>query len=267
MNFFGIKIPSELITSVIIVLVAFITNLIVKVVIKKLLSLSIIKSKQQEKRKKTILILLQKIAKYIIVFLALMSILGVYKVDTTAIITSVGAVSIVIGFAFQDLLKDFLVGISIVLENSFSVGDIIEVCGYKGEVINFSLKTTTIKSVSGEVYIIANREITKITNYSMNKYLLKINVCTRYEEDVEKVTKVLSKLCERLPEKIEEVDSVVLEEGIEELGDSAVIYRLSTKINVKDRYVIKRKILKEIKKEFDKNNISIPYPQLEVHNE
>ena len=267
MTIFSIKIQPELIKSLIIVLCAVILNYVIKAIIKKIVSMNIIKSKQQDKRKRTISLLLQRTARCILVFMVIMTILGIYNVNTTAIITSVGAVSIVVGFAFQDLLKDYLVGISIVIENSFLVGDIIEVNGCKGEVINFTLKTTTIKALSGEVYIIANREITKITNYSMDKYLLKINVNTRYEEDVDKVVDVLSKLCERLPKIIDEVDNIVLEEGIEELGDSAVIYRLSTRINVRDRYVVKRKILKEVKKEFDKNNISIPYPQLEVHNE
>ena len=267
MNLFGIKVPSELINSIIIVIVSFIINLLVGIVIKKIISINVIKSKQQFKRKKTVLMLLRRIAKYIIIFMALVSILGIYHINTTAIITGVGAASIVIGFAFQDLLKDFLVGISIVLENSFSVGDRVEINRCRGEVINFSLKSTTIKSLTGAVYIITNREITQIINFSINKIQLKVNISTRYEEDVDKVVKVLSKLCDDLPNRIEQIDTAILEDGIEELGESAVIYRISAYINEKDRFIVNRKILKEVKKEFDKNNISIPYPQLEVHNE
>ena len=94
-----------------------------------------------------------------------------------------------------------------------------------------------------------------------------IDISTRYEEDIKKVQKVLTDVCKNIPKQFEEIEEVRLEDGIEELGDSAVIYRLSTLVNIKDIYKVKRVILEAVKKEFDDNNISIPYPQLEVHNE
>lgn len=267
MQIFDINIPSELINSIMVVVVAIVAYLVIKLIIKKAIDININKSKQQIRRKKTLLSLIQRIIKYIIIFMAAMTILSIYHVDTTTIVTSVASVSLVVGLAFQDLLKDFLVGMAIIFENDFSVGDYIGVNGLKGEVINFTLKSTRIKSLTGEVYIISNREINTLTNYSLNKSLVRIDISTRYEEDLDKVTKVLKELCKELSSKLEETEEVVLEEGVEALGDSAVIFRISTLVSIKDIYVVKRKILKAVKKEFDKNGISIPYPQLEVHNE
>lgn len=266
MKIYDIDVPNELISSLLIVLVAFVINLIVKGLISRVIKIDLKKSKTDQKRRKTLLILVQRIIKYIITVIAFIGILGAFHVNTTAIITSVGALSVVIGLALQDILKDFLVGMSIILEDSYYIGDLIEINGYKGEVIDFSFKSTKLRALTGEVYIIANRLVNEITNYSKNKKTIFIDINTRYEEDIDKVRKVLDKLCINLPKKIEQIEEVKLEDGIEDLSSSSVIYRLSTRVNIKDIYVVRRKILEEVKKEFDKNNISIPYPQLEVHN-
>lgn len=267
MKLFDIKVPSELVPSVIIIIIAFVINLIIKKTINKIMKANIIKkSKIEERRAKTILMLIRKIVKYFIVFLTILSILSIWHVNTTAVVTSVGAVSVVIGLAFQDLLKDFLVGISIVFENDYSIGDYVEINGFKGEVTNFSLKSTRLKSLTGEVRIISNRQISELTNYSINKTNLLININVSYEDDIEKVEKVLKEVCLNIPNITNKVSDVVLCDGVEDLGDSSVIFKLSTYVNIKDIYYVKRIILKEVKMLFDKNNIKIPYPQVEVHN-
>lgn len=267
MKIFKITIPQEVISTVIIIVVSFIIYFIIRGIIRKALNINSIRNGREKRRKKTVLLLIQRIIKYLILSLAVISILSVFHVNTTAIITSVGAASIVAGLALQDLLKDFLVGLTIIFEDSFSIGDIISVNGYKGEVIDLNLKSTKLKALTGEIHIISNRLINEITNFSVNKRLVMIDISTRYEEDIKKVQKVLTDVCKNIPKQFEEIEEVRLEDGIEELGDSAVIYRLSTLVNIKDIYKVKRVILEAVKKEFDDNNISIPYPQLEVHNE
>ena len=267
MKIFNINIPKEAIYTVTIILLSFIVYFFVKGIIKRLINVNLAKSKIEKKRKKTVLLLVQRIIKYLIIILAAISILGVFNVNTTAIVTSVGAISIVSGLALQDVLKDFLVGLSVIFEDTYSIGDIIEINGYRGEVIDFNLKSTKIRALTGEIYTIANRLINEITNYSVNKRLVMIDINTRYEEDINKVRKVLNVVCDIIEKEDNVIESITLEDGIENLGDSAVIYRLSVLVNMKDIYKAKRIVLEKVKKEFDKNNISIPYPQLEVHNE
>lgn len=267
MKIFNINIPKEAIYTVTIILLSFIVYFFVKGIIKRLINVNLAKSKIEKKRKKTVLLLVQRIIKYLIIILAAISILGVFNVNTTAIVTSVGAISIVSGLALQDVLKDFLVGLSVIFEDTYSIGDIIEINGYRGEVIDFNLKSTKIRALTGEIYTIANRLINEITNYSVNKRLVMIDINTRYEEDINKVRKVLNVVCDIIEKEDNVIESITLEDGIENLGDSAVIYRLSVLVDMKDIYKAKRIVLEKVKKEFDKNNISIPYPQLEVHNE
>ena len=266
MKIFNIKIPKEIISILIIIIIAFIINIIIKKLVKKVIKIDTSKNTKTNNRRKTIMLLIQKIISIVIIIIAGISILGVYNINTTALITSVGAMSIVVGLALQDILKDFLVGLSIIIEDSFSIGDTIEINGFRGEVVDFSLKSTRIKSVKNETFIIANRLINEIINYSINKKTLMIDINTRYEEDVDKVRKVLDDLCIEIPKKIKEIETIKLEDGIQNLAESSVVYRLSMPVNIKDIYVTKRKVLEEVKRAFDKNDISIPYNQLEVHN-
>ena len=112
MEIFGKKIPSEVIQSVIIVLTAFILYFIIKAIIKKIVNIKSEKSKHAKNRRKTVLVLFEKISKYIIVLITIICLLAIWHVNTMALITSIGALSVVIGLVFQDLLKDILVGIS-----------------------------------------------------------------------------------------------------------------------------------------------------------
>ena len=87
----------------------------------------------------------------LIAIVAILYILQVYGVNTSALVAGVGAFSLVIGLAFQDVLKDLLVGATIILESQFAIGEIVEINGFKGEVISLTLKTTRLKSYKGEV--------------------------------------------------------------------------------------------------------------------
>lgn len=265
MEIYGKKIPSEVVQSIVIVLFAFILYFIIKSIIKRIVNIKSEKSKHAKNRRKTVLVLFQNISKYVLILISIICLLTIWHVNTTALITSIGALSVVLGLVFQDLLKDLLVGISIIMEDTFSLGDYVEINGFKGEVVKFNFKSTRLKSLTNEVRIISNRNITEVTNYSLNKIMLLINVNAPYEEEYEKVESILKEIVKNL-KKNEMFEEIVLAPGIEELASSSVVYRISTIINVKDQFTAKREILKEIKVTFDKNKISIPYTQIEVHN-
>ena len=266
MEFMSINISEKLVYILITIAVSYSLIITDEFVINRLIKKNNSKSKHLRRSQNTVLILVKKVIKSFIIIISIINILKIFGVDTTALVTSVGAVSIVAGLAFQDILKDYLVGITILLESQFAIGEIVEINGFKGEVVFLGLKTTKIKALSGEVKIIANRNISDIINYSLNQNLITINVPVSYEDNNEKVEKVLTKLASDLPDLVPEITEVVKLDGIDSLDDSAVIYRLSTLARDRDRFTIKRKVNKEIKKVLDKNKIKIPYNQIEVHN-
>lgn len=264
MDIFGFHIPKNIFVSIVVVLVSIVLYIITVLIIGKITRRE---KKKGNKRRTTLLILVRKIIKYVILVLAIVTILNTFKINTTALVTSIGAVSLVIGLAFQDLLKDMLVGMAIIFEEQFNIGDIIEVGGFKGEVVEFTLKSTRIKSLTGEVKIIANREINSVINYSINKNTIITKINVAYEEDNSKVEEILKKVCETMTKETEGKLEYSLIDGIESLADSSVVYSIKVLANAEDALTIKRNILKHVKKEFDKQGIKIPYMQIEVHNE
>ncbi len=267
MTIFGIEISDKIYLPIFIVLGAYVLDMI----INKILSLRIVinknLTKHEQRSRETVLMMCKNIIKVLIAIVAILYILQVYGVNTSALVAGVGAFSLVIGLAFQDVLKDLLVGATIILESQFAIGEIVEINGFKGEVISLTLKTTRLKSYKGEVKIIANRNIGEITNYSLDNVLVRVIASVSYESDNKKVEKVLNELIEKLNTSIPELKSKITIEGIDSLSDSSVDYLLTAKSSVKNEFVVKRKILKEIKNAFDQNGIEIPYPQVEVHNE
>jgi small conductance mechanosensitive channel len=264
MDIFGFHIPKNIFVSIVIVLVSILLYVIAALIIGKITRRE---KKKGNKRRTTLLILVRKIIKYVILVLAIVTILNTFKVNTTALVTSIGAVSLVIGLAFQDLLKDMLVGMAIIFEEQFNIGDIIKVGDFKGEVVSFSLKSTRIKSLTGEVKIIANREITSVINYSNNKNTIITKINVAYEEDNRKVEDILKKVCQKMTDESEGKLEYSLIDGIEALDDSSVVYSIKVLANAEDALTIKRDVLKHVKEEFDKQKIKIPYMQVEVHNE
>ena len=97
--------------------------------------------------------------------------------------------------------------------------------------------------------------------------LVKVIVSVSYEDDIKKVEKVLEELFINLNESIKELRENIVINGIDALSSSSVDFLITTKTSIKNEYIVKRKITREIKLALDKNNIKIPYPQVEVHYE
>lgn len=253
----------EIMAPVLIIVISFIVYAIIKKIIKKIFKF---KKGMDDKRKKTIVAVFVNLVKFFIIAIAVVSILDVYGIDTKSILASLGVFTAVLALALQDILKDFVAGMAIILEGQYRIGDTITVGGFKGEVINLTLKTTRIKAYTGEIKIFANRNISEVINHTLDNSLSIIDVSVAYEEDLNKVERVLNNLCKRLSEELDDIKGDVELLGVNELAASAVIYRITAPVTANKQFEIQRKILREVKIELDKNKISIPYEQLVVHN-
>lgn len=249
-------------------IIIILVSLIIYNIIGSLLDKATIKGKTEleKKKRKTIIILLHNITKYIIAIIAILSILNVYGINTTSILAGLGIVGVVIGLALQDALKDIIGGINIIMDNYYVVGDLVKVGDFLGTIIAFGLKSTKIQNYNGEVLVIANRNIDKIVNLSQKRTLFVVTVPTAYECDHKKVKKVLTAILDKVKEYdyVDEKESVYL--GIDSLGDSAINYQIAVKCNQGMQFALKREILEMVKEAYEKNDLKIPYNQLEVHN-
>ena len=219
-----------------------------------------------ERKAKVTSVVFSNVIKFFIIVIDIIVVLKLFGINSSTFFASLGIFSAVIGLAFQDVLKDIIAGIFIVLENQYAVGDTIAIGDFKGEVIALGLKTTRIKSYEGDIKIISNRDANNIINYSLEKSLAIVNVYVSYEEDLLKVESVLEELCKRLTNELPNLRGPVELLGVNELGSSGIEYRLSVLTKSMEHFDIQRKIMREIKLEFDKHNIEIPYNQLVIHN-
>lgn len=221
---------------------------------------------RNKKRYNTVVQLVLDVIKIVIVTFVILSILTVYGIDVAAVLAGLGIASVLIGLAFQDLFKDVIVGFFIIIEDQFSVGDTIEVGGFKGEVLHVGMKSTKIKKFDGPIMIIANRNIDKVINYTNTESMAIVDIPVAYEEDLERVEKLLTDLFKKLNKKLEYLKGEIEIWGVEDLDSSAVKIRVAVKTEVLQHFGVQRKIRKEVKDLFDKEGIKIPYNQLEVHN-
>lgn len=254
----------EIIAPIIIVFVSCLVYYMLKAIVKKTFKFKV--RGVDEKRQKTIMLLFINIIKIFIIAVALLMILDIYGIDAKSLLASLGVFAAVAALAMQDILKDFIAGVSIVLEGQFRIGDTISVDNFKGEVIYLSFKTTKIKAYTGEIKIYANHNVQNVINYSLNNSLAIIDVSVSYDSDLVKVEKILTALCERLSNELPNLKGNLELLGVQELADSAIIYRITCLTDSMKQYDIQRKVLREVKVELDKNKIEIPFPQMVIHN-
>lgn len=214
------------------------------------------------RKNKTYLKLFNNVLKYMLFLIVLILVLQINGVNVTSIVTSLGLLSVAVGFALQDALKDIIMGINIILDDYFSVGDVIKIGDVEGKVTEIGLKTTHMKDVNtNNIFVISNRNITEALKLS---YFLDIDLPLPYEEDIND----MEKLIEKMIKKIEKLDHVISVEykGIQKFGSSAIYY----KIRILSKNEFKKQIMRDahciMKRILDENQIRIPYQQIDIHS-
>ena len=244
----------------------FIGNIVFAIILYQIIKAFINKTKTTNKRQITIKNLILQIVKVAIIVIAFIICLSLVGINVTSFIAGLGIAGVVVGLALQDIMKDVLSGMFIIFEDQYDVGDLVEINNFTGEVIKVGVKSTRLKNYEGKVKIIANRNISEVINYSKINNIAILDVPVPYEEDLDKIEKVLKKITDRINKEIEVVkkDAEIL--GINNFADSAIIYRIMVEVKSGEAVPTQRTIRKIVKQEFDKNNLSIPYNKLEVIN-
>lgn len=253
----------EILAPIIIIVICFLLCILSKKIVYKIFKLKI--TRVSDRRKNTIVNLINNIIRFVIILLGILMILEIYSIDTKSLVASFGVIGLVAGLALQDLLKDFIVGITIIFEGQYSIGDCVSVNGFKGEIIPSNLRTTKIKAYTGEIKFISNRNITEIINYSIDKANLVLDVDVDYSSNIDKVREILDSICNRFKQKYKLKEISCL--GIQELSSSSIKFRIVAQTNYSNSFTLERELKKEIFVEFNKNKVIIPYNQVVIHNE
>ena len=257
----------ERVKSAIVILVLFLFYFIFNRIMKKMFKLKTGIKKFDSRKNKTIISLINNVMKYFLIIVGIVTILGIHGFNTNGLLASLGVASAVAALAFQDTIKDLLAGIFIVLENQYNIGDTIKINDFKGEVVSLGLRTTKLRALTGEYCFITNRNVENVINYSISKSLAVVNVEVSYDSDLNKVEKVLTNLFEKIESEDKNIKSKINIDGVDDLGSSGITVRISVETKPLKNYEVERKLRKEIKMEFDKQGIEIPYTQVVIHND
>lgn len=183
------------------------------------------------------------------------------------LIAGAGIVGVAIGFGAQNLVRDFLSGMFMLVEDQYGVGDIIDAGPASGTVEEVSLRTTRLRDVQGVVWHIPNGKIDRIGNKSQQWSLAVLDVEVAYATDIELACKALKETAVAMWEDPEWHD-LILEEpevwGVENLGADGMAIRMVVKTTPADQFKVARQLRARIKATFDQVGIEIPFPQRTV---
>jgi small conductance mechanosensitive channel len=207
------------------------------------------------------------VAKYIVYFLMLCYLLSVWGVDPTSLLALGGLASVAVGLGAQSIIQDILTGAFILVEDQFSVGDVVKIEGYSGTVESVGMRTTRIRSADGDLYIIPNGQIKIITNMSKGFNRAVVDVGISYDENIDRVINLLTAELEKIynNQLITGIIDCPQVLGVEQLADSSVIIRIRADCSVGENWNVERQLRRLIKNALDREGIEIPFPQQVVH--
>ena len=198
----------------------------------------------------------------VIIFIAAINQLGI---ETTSIIAMLGAAGLAIGLSLQGSLANFAAGILIVIFKPYKVGDYIEAGSAAGTVLDIQIFSTVLKTPDNKIVIVPNGIIMKdsVVNYT-DQATRRVDIVAScgYEDDIDKVKEILKDILNQEDRILAEPEPRI---AVSELADNSVNFIVRPWVNSSDVLSVKYSILEQIKKRFDAEGISIPYPQRDVH--
>ena len=216
-------------------------------------------------RAETIGALLASIASLAIWSLAGLSALGTLGLDLAPLIAGAGIVGVALGFGSQNLVRDFIPGIFMLLEDQYGVGDVIDAAAptgvVRGTVEGVGLRTTRLRDVNGTLWHLPNGEIQRIGNSSQGWARALVDVEVAYSADLQDATRAIERVADDLWHD-QHWTARLLEEpelwGVEELGPAGVRVRLVVKTRPLEQWSVARELRARIKAAFDRAGIEAP---------
>lgn len=194
---------------------------------------------------------------------AVILVLQVNGQNVNSILAGLGLISAIVGLALQDVLKDYLMGIHIIKDHYFMVGDVVKYNDIEGEVVAFTMQTTTLRNIdNNNIITICNRNITEITKLP-SSCMVDIDLPLSYDEDMRKVNKVLAGITEQVG-NLPGIDRSEYK-GTQAFDSSAIIYRVRFFCPPADKPQRRRDALRTIQSGLEAADIHIPYEQIDVH--
>ena len=227
-----------------------------------------IEASERRQRTQTLWKAGRRMAAILFVLIGLLTVMNIWDIPITAFVAVGSAVGVAIGFGAQSAVKDVIAGFMILAEDQFGIGDVVQIAGVTGTVVDMPLRVTVLRDLDGNAHYVPNGEIAVASNFTQSFAQVVIDVSIAYHESVDRALEVFGDELRRFAAD-PDWSSVVLDEpvvlGVQELGDSSVTIRGYLKVAPDQRWLVRREFFRRIKNRFDADSIEIPFPQRTLH--
>lgn len=218
---------------------------------------------ERSARMRTLLPLIRHTLHCLLVIVATFIILSEFGLDITPLLAGAGIIGLAVGFGAQTLVKDFITGLFILLEDTISVGDFVHVKEHKGTVETLTIRTLRLRDLEGHVHSIPFSDVSSIINHTKHFAYVLIEVGVSYDADLNAVMRVMREVADGM--RKDTVFSSYIYEPIEILGlerfdASSIAMRARMKTDGQKQWMLKREYLLRLKLAFDREGIVIPFP-------
>ena len=199
-------------------------------------------------------------ATFVVWLVAIIAIVRVLGVKIEPLLTGAGLIGVALGFGAQSLIRDFLAGVFILVEDQFGVGDWVDLGEVTGSVEAVTLRATRIRSVDGTVWHVPNGQIQRAGNMSQHWSRALLDIQIALDSDIERARDAIK----RVADEIWHQDRAIIEEpevwGVQSLGPAGITIRLVAKTKPLEQWRITRVMRERIKAELDREGIDVPAP-------
>ncbi len=238
---------------------------LISLVITRILRIIFKHRMAKNNRLKTIFTLFDGFIRYACAAIVIILILKAFGVDTTALVASVGVLTLVVGLGAQSLIADIIAGMFIIFENEYNAGEIVTINDFRGTVLEIGIRSTKLIDAAGNIKIINNSNIGDIINLSREMSLAVVDLDFPYNIPVEKIESIINDNIDRLKEKMPSIVEGPYYKGICDYKDSNVTLRLIAKCKEEDKYQIERDLRREYRVLLVENGIDMSYHQVVIN--
>ena len=199
----------------------------------------------------TVMRLTRSFIKYIGVIGAIYYCLSLFGFDSRSLLASAGIMTLIIGLGAQDLITDILAGLFIIFENEFQVGDIIEVAGFKGRVIEIGIRTTRLVNTKQDVKSVNNRNLTRIVNKTRRNSNCDVLISVGFDQDINAIEAMLKEELPKVAEKCPYIISGPTYGGVDDISGGDMVLSIRAECLESRKFEVRTAINKEIKELFD----------------
>ena len=231
----------------------------------KVLRLILSAKMQKSQRSKTICSLLDGFVKYACAIAIIILILKACGVNTTALVASIGVLTLVVGLGAQPLIADIIAGIFIIFEDEYHVGEIVTINDFRGTVMEIGIRSTKLLDAAGNIKIINNSAIGDVINLSRELSLAIVDCDFPYDVPVELIETLLKDNFPKMAENIPAIKEGPYYKGVCMFKDSNVTLKIVAKCLEEDRFQVERDLNREYRRVIVENGIDIAYPQVVIN--